>query len=110
MIQKSLKNKNKKQLTEEKCFTEAKKLRKILQNLKRYKFLDMLVRMVDSQWILKRMSKINQQKKKKEENLSVILNQETSTQKQKKESVQNRVLILLKSKEMICNTSKSGIF
>ena len=65
MIQKSLKNKNKKQLTEEKCFTEAKKLRKILQNLKRYKFLDMLVRMVDSQWILKRMRKINQKKKKK---------------------------------------------
>ena len=50
------------------------------------------------------------EKKKKKENLSVILNQETSTQKQKKESVQNRVLILLKGKEMICNTSKSGIF
>ena len=49
-------------------------------------------------------------KKKKEENFSVILNQETSTQKQKKESVQNRVLILLIDREMICNTSKSGIF
>ena len=49
-------------------------------------------------------------KKKKEGNFSVILNQETSTQKQKKESVQNRVLILLIDREMICNTSKSGIF
>ena len=31
------------------CFTKVKKLHKILQNLKRYKLLDMLLRMVQSQ-------------------------------------------------------------